>query len=131
MSGIFFDSTGGSLMNRARPLWPETRDRHPVAADRVAREELLQRLAHQLGRIGVGLAENLGVFDVVEGVGRDRRCPRRRRGNAAPSSAHWPISIPQTASLFAIALSLFPALRAGKRLENVQTPLSTLNHGNG
>ena len=71
MSGIFFDSTGGSLMNRARPFWPGHGDRHPIAADRVARQKLLQRVADQFGGLGAGLAENLGILDVVEGVGDD------------------------------------------------------------
>ena len=44
---------------------------HPVAQHRVPREELLQGVADQFGGVGTGLAEDLGIFDVVEGVGDD------------------------------------------------------------
>ena len=37
----------------------------------VARQELLERLAGQLIGVGVGLAEDLGMLDVVEGGGDD------------------------------------------------------------
>ncbi len=47
------------------------RDRHPVALQLVARQKLPQRVAHQLDRVGLGLAENFRVFDEVERVGRD------------------------------------------------------------
>ena len=50
---------------------PRHGDRHPVAQHRVPREELLQGIADQLGRVGAGLAEDLGVLDVVEGLGDD------------------------------------------------------------
>ncbi len=73
MSAIFFSSTGGSLTKRARPLWPGHADGDHVALDAVAREELLQRLAGQLIGVGVGLAEDLRVLDVIEGGGRHRR----------------------------------------------------------
>ena len=66
MSGIFFASTGGSLMNRARPLWPATEMATVSPTDVVPREERLERLADQLRRLGLGLGENLGVLDVVE-----------------------------------------------------------------
>ncbi len=42
-----------------------------VAAEVVARQELFQRLAGQLVGVGVGLAEDLGMLDVVEGGGGD------------------------------------------------------------
>src|SRR5205085_1138607 len=44
-------------------------DADDVAPDLVAREELLQRLAAELVGVGVGLAEDLGVLDEVEGGG--------------------------------------------------------------
>ena len=69
MSAIFFSSTGGSLTKRARPLWPGTLMATDVAAKVVARQELVQRLAGQLVGVGVGLAEDLGMLDVVEGGG--------------------------------------------------------------
>ena len=42
-------------------------DGDEVALDVVAGEELLQRLAGELVRVGVGLAQDLRVLDVVEG----------------------------------------------------------------
>ena len=42
-----------------------------VALEVVAGEELLQRLAGELVGVGVGLGEDLGVLDEVEGGGRD------------------------------------------------------------
>ena len=47
-------------------------NRHLVAAHSIARKEQFERLAHQLSRVGVRLAENLGVFDVIEGIGLDQ-----------------------------------------------------------
>ena len=71
MSGIFFSSTGGSLTKRARPLWPGTL-MATVSPRRVLRDRnLCQRLAGQLVGVGVGLAEDLGMLDVVEGGGGD------------------------------------------------------------
>ena len=69
MSAIFFSSTGGSLTKRARPLWPGTLMATMSPLRCVARQELLERLARQLVGVGVGLAEDLGVLDVVEGGG--------------------------------------------------------------
>ena len=69
MSAIFFSSTGGSLTNRARPLWPATLMATMSLPELVARQELLQRLAGELVRVGVGLGEDLRVLDVVEGGG--------------------------------------------------------------
>ena len=44
-------------------------DGHDVAAEVVARQELLEGLAGQLIGVGVGLAEDLGMLDVIEGGG--------------------------------------------------------------
>ena len=57
-------------MNLTRPAWPGTRDRHLAALQVVPLQERLQRLADQLLGVGVGLAEDLGIFDEVEGLGR-------------------------------------------------------------
>src|SRR5208282_4756124 len=38
-----------------------------VRADVVARQELFHRLARELVGVGIGLAEDLGVLDVIEG----------------------------------------------------------------
>ena len=97
MSGIFFASTGGSLMNRAKPLWPGTEIATRSPARSLRETELLERFADQLVAIGFGLRENLRVFDVVEGLDDDPlvvlfvrttaqrfertgqyRCPKRR-----------------------------------------------------
>jgi len=43
-----------------------------IATQVVAGQELLERLARELVGVGIGLAEDLGVFDVVEGRGRER-----------------------------------------------------------
>ena len=59
-------------------------DRHPIAADRVARQKLLQRVADQFGGIGAGLAEDLRIGDEVEGVGDESLSAARRVGSAAP-----------------------------------------------
>ena len=69
--GDLLFSTGGSLTKRARPLWPGTLMATQVALDLVARQELLERLAGQLVGVGVGLAEDLGMLDVVERGGDD------------------------------------------------------------
>ncbi len=66
ISAIFFSSTGGSLTNRARPDWPAMPMATSSLLDAVAREELLERLADEGVRVGVGLGEDLGVLDVVE-----------------------------------------------------------------
>ncbi len=44
-------------------------DGHDVAAEGVARQELVERLAGQLVGVGVGLAEDFGMLDVIEGGG--------------------------------------------------------------
>ena len=60
MSGIFFDSTGGSLMNRAKPLWPETeiatlsprtelRERNCVRASEISSSALASGWLRSLG----------------------------------------------------------------------------------
>ena len=68
-------------------------DGDQVALERVAREELLERLAGELIGVGVGLAEDLGMLDVVEGGGgRTPSITSRRRA----LRAHWPRSMPQT-----------------------------------
>ena len=46
-------------------------DGDDVAADLVARQELLQRLAGELIGVRVGLAEDLGMLDEIEGGGGD------------------------------------------------------------
>jgi hypothetical protein len=46
--------------------------RHAVAAGFVSRKEGRQRVLHQLVAVGVGLAEQLGILDVIEGL-RDER----------------------------------------------------------
>ena len=71
-----------------------------VALDRVAREELLQRLAGELVGVGVGLGEDLGVLDVVEGGGGDG-LPSISSSRRA-LRAHWPMSMPQTPGLTAM-----------------------------
>ena len=68
MSGIFLRSTGGSLMNRARPLWPGTEIATRSPARSLRETNCCERFADQLVAIGVGLRENLGVLDVVEGL---------------------------------------------------------------
>ena len=113
LPGFVLDDVGNLLRFDRRQLdeprqtaLARDRDRHLVAADLVAREELLEGLAHQLHGVGLGLAEDLGVFDVVEGVGR-RLVPRSSPGRQRSAlSAHWPISIPHTASL--LAMPVFP-----------------------
>ena len=40
-----------------------------ISPRRLLREELVQRLAGQLVGVGVGLAEDFGMFDIVEGGG--------------------------------------------------------------
>ena len=72
MSGIFFDSTGGKLDEPCQTALAGNGNRYLVAAYLVARQEELERLAHQLGRVGIGLAEDFWILDVVEGIGRDR-----------------------------------------------------------
>src|SRR5262249_23706484 len=50
---------------------PRHADADDVAAQGVVGQELLQRLADELVGVGVGLAEDLGILDVVEGGGDD------------------------------------------------------------
>ena len=45
-------------------------DRYHVAAEGIARQEFFQGLAHQLVGIGIGLAQDLRMLDVIEGGGR-------------------------------------------------------------
>ena len=72
MSGIFFASTGGSLMNRARPLWPGHRDRHPVARAPLLRERnCFSASAISSAGSASGWREDLGILDVVEGLDDD------------------------------------------------------------
>ena len=84
-----------------------------VALEGVARQELLQGLAGQLVGVGVGLAEDLGVLDVVEGGGR-RPAPStlsRRRA----LRAHWPRSMPQTPGCWLAMLYSLPGAAAEER----------------
>ena len=71
MSGIFFDFDRRQLDEPRQARLARHRHRHPIAQHRVPRQKLLQGLADQLGRVGAGLAENLGILDVVEGLGDD------------------------------------------------------------
>ena len=71
MSGIFFLFDGRQLDEAGQAALTGNADGHSVAAEGVARQELGQRLAGQLIGVGVGLAEDFRMFDVIEGGGRD------------------------------------------------------------
>ena len=58
---------GGQLNETRQCRLPRHADRHKVVADVVLLEKLIEGLGDQLFGNGVGLAENLGMGDVVEG----------------------------------------------------------------
>src|SRR5205085_1036578 len=60
---------GGQLDEAGQAALPGDADGDHVAPQAVARQKLLQSLARQLVGVGVGLAEDLGVLDVIEGGG--------------------------------------------------------------
>ena len=66
---LFFD--GRELDEAGQAALPGHAEDDGVAADGVALEKLVQRLARQLIGVGIGLAEDLGVLDVVEVGGDD------------------------------------------------------------
>ncbi len=75
---FIFDDVGNFLrfdrrqLDKPRqPVLTGRRNRNAVAFDLVARKKLLQRLGNQLGRFGLGLAEDFGVFDIIERIGRN------------------------------------------------------------
>ena len=72
MSGIFLASTGGNLMNRDKPLCPETEIATRSPLTELRERNVVERFFNQLGRIGVRLAEHLWVFDVIEAFGDNR-----------------------------------------------------------
>jgi hypothetical protein len=64
---LLFD--GRQLDEPRQARLPGYGDRDPIALDRIARQELLERLARQELGVGVGLGENLRMLDIVEGGG--------------------------------------------------------------
>ena len=64
---IFLGSTGGSLVKRVKVCWPGTPSTTSLPRQVVAADEFLGRLGEQLVGIGLGLREDLGILDYVEG----------------------------------------------------------------
>ena len=71
MSAIFLTSTGGGLKNLAKPLWPGTLMQTRIIERVVAFQQLLERIGNQFLGHRLGLTENLGVLDVIKGIGND------------------------------------------------------------
>ncbi len=71
MSAILLLLDGRQLDEAGQAALPGYGDDDHVAADLVARQELLERLARELVGVGIGLAEDLGMLNVVEVRRRD------------------------------------------------------------
>ncbi len=79
LAGLELHDVGDALLVDRRqldelhqPRLARDADGDPGAGHLVPAQEGGERLAHQFFRVGVGLAENLGVFDVVERLGQER-----------------------------------------------------------
>ena len=108
LPGLELDDVGDPLLLDRRQLdeLDQARlarhgDRDLAALQVVAVEERRQRLADELVGVGVGLAEDLGVFDEVERLGDDLVGVSPGTSFSAFSAA-WPMSSAQTAWIFAM-----------------------------
>ena len=81
-------------MNRASPLCPETETATRSLWTWFRERNCLRASDDQLGRVGVGLREDLGILDVVEGLDDDLVgvvvCPATHRLQGALSNVDSP-----------------------------------------
>ena len=66
--GYFFGFHRRQLDEPRQAALPRDGYRHAIAAHAVAREELLQGVANQFGRLGAWLTEDFWIFDEVESL---------------------------------------------------------------
>ena len=67
MSPIFFSSTGGNFTKRSQTGLTGHADGDLIPLDGVARQEFFECLSGEGIGIGVGLRQDFGMFNIIEG----------------------------------------------------------------